>query len=210
MVGARLDTVSADGKPALAGGDRAAADAVVLCIGAAARDFQPLARLPLRAIRGQVTECAATPASMAWSRAICHTGYLTPAVDGVHLIGATFDPHDPDGTPRTADDAANAEQLRRHLPTHWRELGGASLSVTGHRAGFRCQAVDFLPLVGRTDDPAATLVNVAHGSRGLTGTPLAAEQLADAVTGLPAAVDVAITDAPDPRRFARRAARRRR
>ena len=204
LVDARVERIRSDGALTLAGGDRAAADAVVLCIGAAARDFEPLAGLPLRAIRGQVTECRATAASRVWTRPVCHTGYLTPAVDDVHLFGATFDPHDHDGAPRAADDAANVEQLRQNLPDHWRALGGSALAIAGHRAGFRCQAVDFLPLAGCVDGNGATLVNLAHGSRGVTGTPLAAESIADRLAGLPPALDTAIADALDPARFARR------
>jgi tRNA 5-methylaminomethyl-2-thiouridine biosynthesis bifunctional protein len=141
---------------------------------------------------------------------VCHTGYLTPAVDGVHLIGATFDPGDRDPEPRDADDAANVDQLRRHLPGEWRVLGGDALRVVGRRVGFRCQAIDFLPLAGEAGAGTRMLVNLAHGSRGITGTPLTAELIADRLSGLPPAVDSAIVDALDPGRFARRASRRRR
>lgn len=188
----------------------AAADVVIISVGSAAQTLAPLAQLPLKTIRGQVTECSATGPSSRWRRPVCHTGYLTPAVDGVHLIGATFDPGDRDPEPRDGDDAANVDQLRRQLPGEWRALGGDALRVVGRRVGFRCQAIDFLPLAGEAGAGTRLLVNLAHGSRGITGTPLTAELIADRLSGLPPAVDSAIVDALDPGRFARRANRRRR
>jgi tRNA 5-methylaminomethyl-2-thiouridine biosynthesis bifunctional protein len=127
----------------------------------------------------------------------------------VHLLGATFDPDDDDDRPRDADDAANVEQLRAHLPGHWQALGADALRIVGRRVGFRCQAIDFLPLAGPADPGVGDLpllVNVAHGSRGITGTALTAELVADRLAGLPPAVDSAIADALAPARFDRRRA----
>lgn len=201
----RIETIPPAAGAAPAGVE---ADAIIVSVGSAAHTLEPLAQLPLKTIRGQVTECGATGPSRRWRRPVCHTGYLTPAVDGVHLIGATFDPGDRDPEPRDTDDAANVDQLRRHLPAEWRALGGDALRIVGRRVGFRCQAIDFLPLAGAAG--TGLLVNLAHGSRGITGTPLTAELIADRLAGLPPAVDSAIVDALDPERFARRANRRRR
>ncbi len=156
--------------------------------------------------------CAATGASAAWDRARCHGGYLTPALDGLHCVGATFDLHDPDPAPRDQDDAANLAQLRRHLPDHWAELGGDAIRVVDRRVGLRCQSTDFLPLAGPLPDPArddlAALpglwLSIAHGSRGITGTPLCAEILADRISDAPPPADRPLLDALDPVRFLKR------
>lgn len=203
---ARLRRVACDtdGCLALEFDDRSvdAADATVLCTAGAVAGLDTL---PLRAIRGQVTEVAATAASAAWRRAECHEGYLTPAVDGRHCIGATFDLHRLDPAPRASDDQANLEQLRRRLPDRWQALGGAAIAVVGRRVGFRIQSRDYLPLIGPapgTRNAGRVLwLNLAHGSRGITGTPLCADLLADALSGSPCAADAAIVRALDPGRF---------
>lgn len=194
--GWRLDTV--DGA--------VEADTVVLAQAADALQLPHTAWLPLHRIRGQVTHVRATAASGAWRVPRCHRGYLTPALDGVHCVGATFDPRDTDPEPRAADDARNLETLRRYRPQDWRALGGEVIRVAGHRVGFRCQSKDFLPLVGPAvrDDGTklpGLLLNLAHGARGITGTPLCAEVLAALLDDEPAPVDGELLEALLPKRF---------
>ncbi|GAA5114714.1 bifunctional tRNA (5-methylaminomethyl-2-thiouridine)(34)-methyltransferase MnmD/FAD-dependent 5-carboxymethylaminomethyl-2-thiouridine(34) oxidoreductase MnmC [Alloalcanivorax gelatiniphagus] len=212
-------TALASGTPALAtldDGEQMNADAIVIATAGAAKqltvDGATLDWLPLKLIRGQVSYCAATEASTAWQQAQCHGGYLTPALDGLHCVGATFDLHNPDPAPRDQDDADNLAQLRHHLPDHWAELGGEHIQVVNRRVGLRCQSTDFLPLAGPLPDPArddlAALpglwLNIAHGSRGITGTPLCAEILADRISDAPPPADRPLLDALDPGRFLRR------
>ena len=203
---ASLQRIDAAGQPVLDGGDADDFDAAVLCIAGSAATLPGLPELPLRAIRGQVTECRATSTSRAWQRAQCHEGYLTPAIDGLHCVGATFHVGDTEPAPRATDDAANLEQLARCLPRSWRELGGRDIEVVGQRVAFRCQASDYLPLAGhspgaRNESATPLMVNLAHGSRGIGGTPLIADMIADNLSGLPAAVDSAMQRALDPARF---------
>ncbi|MGB0513668.1 MAG: FAD-dependent oxidoreductase, partial [Wenzhouxiangellaceae bacterium] len=178
-------------------------DALVI---ATASGLRGLANLPIRRIRGQVTEVRATPASRNWRQPECHHGYLIPAVDGLHCVGATFNLRDTAEAARAADDAANLEQLRGTLPERWNALGGTAIEVVGQRVGFRCQARDYLPIAGPAESgPNASgrvWLNLAHGSRGITGTPLTADLLADRLSRLPAAVDSAIEKALSPERFA--------
>ena len=187
----------------------AEADATVLCTAMPPEAMGRLPdQLPLRRIRGQVSELHATPASREWRQAECHEGYLTPAVDGLHCIGATFDPYDDELSARAQDDRANLDQLRKFRPDRWQELGGAAASIAGHRVGFRVQSRDFLPVCGpvsgtRNAAPALWL-DLAHGSRGISGTPLCADFLADAWTGVPGPTDRAIEGALDPSRFSLR------
>jgi len=188
-----------------AGGD---ADVTIACTGANEPRFEGLPALPLRRIRGQVTECAATPESRGWAQAQCHEGYVTPAVDGIHCVGATFDLRDRCADARDDDDRRNLQGLRARLPDYWRALGGPGIRITGRRVGFRCQTPDFLPVVGAVEigDPATAIrLNLAHGSRGLAGTVLAAEALADELSGLAPAVDSNVLAALAPTRFTGRA-----
>jgi tRNA 5-methylaminomethyl-2-thiouridine biosynthesis bifunctional protein len=210
----RVVTVHA-GAPAtaeLASGARLTADAIVLATAGATRALPGLDWLPLKAIRGQVSYCRATAASKQWSQAHCHGGYLTPALAGLHCVGATFDLHHLDTAPRDQDDAANLAQLKQYLPRHWQELGGDAIDVVERRVALRCQSVDFLPMAGALPDtgadPLALLpglwLNIAHGSRGITGTPLCADLLADSISGAPLPVDPALAAALAPQRFIQR------
>ncbi|PKL95534.1 MAG: amino acid oxidase [Gammaproteobacteria bacterium HGW-Gammaproteobacteria-8] len=201
---ARLLQVHGGDSPRLEFDDPAigVADATVLCTAFPAPGIQAL---PLRRIRGQVSEVHATPDSRNWTRAECHEGYLTPAINGPHCVGATFDLDHDDPAPRAADDAANLGQLQRFLPERWRALGGNATRIAAQRVGFRVQARDYLPLLGPVPGMRNTVselwLNLAHGSRGITGTPLCADLLADAWSGLPGPVDQAIERALDPARF---------
>lgn len=194
--GWRLDT--ADGA--------VAAETVVLAQAADALRLAQTTWLPLHRIRGQVTHVRATPASRLWRAARCHRGYLTPSLDAVHCVGATFDPRDTDPQPRAADDARNLDTLRRYRPRDWRELGGKGIRVVGHRVSFRCQSKDALPVVGpaiRADGTKlpGLFLNLAHGARGITGTPLCAEVLAAIVDDEPMPVDNELLEALLPKRF---------
>lgn len=191
----------------LESGKIVSADVVVLCVAGQVNALIGEPALPIRRIRGQVTECRATPASLAWTQAHCHEGYLVPAIDGIHCVGATFDLHESTPNPREHDDQANLATLRERLPQQWQDLGGPQIAVTGQRVGFRCQANDYLPVVGPLPARPDVWINTAHGSRGISGTPLAAERIADALSGAPAALDRNIRLALDPARFDRRARR---
>ncbi|MBS3743981.1 MAG: tRNA (5-methylaminomethyl-2-thiouridine)(34)-methyltransferase MnmD, partial [Wenzhouxiangellaceae bacterium] len=140
----RIQRIDATGRPVPDVSEGRRIDATVLCVAGGAREMPGLPELPLREIRGQVTECRATASSRRWRQAQCHDGYLTPAIDGLHCVGATFNLGDPEPAPRTADDAANLDQLAGRLPQCWRELGGADIEVVTQRVAFRCQANDYL------------------------------------------------------------------
>ncbi|MFU8877815.1 MAG: FAD-dependent oxidoreductase, partial [Wenzhouxiangellaceae bacterium] len=108
--------------------------------------------------------------------------------------------------PRDADDLRNLAQLRRHLPERWQALGGDQTEIVGRRVGFRWQARDYLPVVGtlpgaQNRGNAQVLVNLGHGSRGISGTPICAELLADQLCGLPLPTDTRIISALAPMRF---------
>lgn len=201
-----------EGTPArvtLANGEQHNAAAVVLCTAFHSRKQSGLHWLPLKHIRGQVSYCRATEQSVQWTQAQCHGGYLTPALDGLHCVGATFDLHNDDAHAKPEDDAANLAQLKQYLPNAWQELGAEHIDVVSQRVAFRCQSTDFLPLCGPWPLASANphrhatglYLNIAHGSRGITGTPLCADLLADVILGRPLPVDQELVDALAPDRF---------
>ncbi|NBD96223.1 MAG: FAD-dependent 5-carboxymethylaminomethyl-2-thiouridine(34) oxidoreductase MnmC [Gammaproteobacteria bacterium] len=191
-------------------------DAVVLCTAGASREFDGLEWLPLRVVRGQVTFCRATSESRAWRETHCHAGYVTPAFQGVHSIGATFDRQRQQPIIDPVDNEFNLAELERYVPSRWRALGGKGVEVVGQHAGLRCQSPDTLPLVGPCPDPSENphtidqrlWLNVAHGSKGLTHTPLCADIIADRLSGHPAATDLEVMASLAPERFVERKRRR--
>lgn len=187
----------------LANKARLEGDAVVLCSAAGTARLPGLEWLPLRVVRGQVSFCQATADSAQWQQARCHSGYVTPATNGVHCVGASFDRQRSEALIDPNDDRINLAGLKRHLPQAWKELGGHDIRIIGQHAGLRCQTADALPVVGALPDSPGFHLNIAHGSRGLTHTPLCAELLADRMTGLPAPADQAVIEALRPQRLIR-------
>lgn len=150
--------------------------------------------LPLRHVRGQLSAAAAAAEPAGALRAIvCREGYVTPAIDGRHIVGATFQRDDADLAPRDADDEANRWRLARLLPG-WeaRELHAARVSV-------RSATPDRLPLVGAL--APGLYASLGHGSRGLTCAPLCGEMLASMVCGEPLPLPRDLVRRLDPLRF---------
>lgn len=162
----------------------------------------------LRAVRGQVTCLAATGTSRRLRCIVTSGAYVTPAIDGVHVAGATFDrrpdlAYDAPQRRDDGDDGRNVAALRTMLP---HLFGGAVPIVTAGRASLRATTRDHLPVAGPVPDPDA-LADPGHlkrpgrpdplavpgvpglwlltglGSRGLTTALWAAEQVAARVAG---------------------------
>jgi tRNA 5-methylaminomethyl-2-thiouridine biosynthesis bifunctional protein len=192
------------------------APTVVLASGAGATGFAQAARLPLAAIRGQVTHLPAA-ALPPLSFVLCREAYLTPAADGLVCAGATYDLDD-DHALRQASQRENIERLRALVS----DPNVAADAALAGRVGFRCVAPDRLPLVGRLPDfdAAGTTERLrdvprhpglhsllGYASRGLIWAPLAAELLAAQLEGEPLPLELSLVDALDPARFVLRARR---
>lgn len=201
---------------------------VVLAGAADCAAFDCASHLPLKRIRGQISHVAATAASGALSTILCREGYIAPASEGLHTLGASFRFDTDDLTPSTDEHRDNLAQLERAAPALYRALDAAALdpATLAGRVAMRCTSPDYLPLVGplaardafvdryRTLARDASLkpadeapwipgvyVNVAHGSRGMVSAPLAGEALAALITGEPAPLPSSLLDALNPNRF---------
>ncbi|NHZ96769.1 FAD-dependent 5-carboxymethylaminomethyl-2-thiouridine(34) oxidoreductase MnmC [Massilia sp. CCM 8734] len=195
----------------------AQAPVLVLANGTGAADVAQAAGLPLAAVRGQVTHLA-EGAAPALPFVLCREAYLTPAVGGLHSLGASYDDDD-DPALRQASQDQNLDKIRTMLGDP--ALGRAA-PLLG-RVGFRCVAPDRMPLVGALPDPEAAgrierLRDVprhqgvygllGYASRGLTWAPLAAELLAAQLNGEPLPLEADLVAALDPARFLLRERRR--
>jgi tRNA 5-methylaminomethyl-2-thiouridine biosynthesis bifunctional protein len=171
----------------------------ILANAAEAPKLQPVPHLRLRRVRGQLTYVP-EDALEAPHVVVLRGGMVLPPLDGVCVVGASFDIDDEEAAPRAESDAGNLERLGRILGV--REI---SLKDVKNRVAFRSVAPDRLPVAGRIAD--GVYGAFAYGSRGLIWAALAAELIASALEGEPLPLEGKLADALAPDRFTRRAAR---
>jgi len=195
----------------------ASAPVVILANGTGARALAQSDALPLAAVRGQVTHLA-EGVLPALAHVLCREAYLTPAIDGWHSLGASYDDDDETAL-RAASQTDNLAKIASLLDSpglgHDAPLAG--------RVGFRCVAPDRLPLVGalpaaHTGARSERLRDIGrqpglygllgYASRGLIWAPLAAELLAAQLDNGPLPLEADLVAALDPARFALRTGRR--
>jgi tRNA 5-methylaminomethyl-2-thiouridine biosynthesis bifunctional protein len=197
----------------------AQAPVAILAQGAQAGELAVTAGLPITPVRGQVSHVPAEDLPPV-PHALCCEGYLTPAVDGIHCLGASY-AYDLDRELRPLESAGNLARLARMLPGAENALQAGSLPG---RVGFRAATPDRLPLLGPLPAPDAPLARdiqlrdiprlpglyglLGLGSRGLVWATLAAEALASQIHGDPLPLEKDLMDALDPARFRLRAHRR--
>lgn len=166
------------------------AECIVVCCAHQARALGQFSAFPLQAVRGQISEFPATASSKALRSVICASGYCAPAVDGMHVAGATTLFDNEDTALRDADHAENLAQLAAHTPALRQALGTVNIERLSGRAGVRCSAPGSMPLVGEVAQ--GLYCSLAHGTRGLLTAGLAGEVIAASICGqlppLPAAI----------------------
>ena len=208
----------------------AEADTAVLATAHAVLQQPELEWLPLTAIRGQTTHLPTPPELAQLSITLCDQGYLPPARAGLHCLGASFGPGDAGTDEREAEHAHNIDMMETALPNL--DLRAPDEGWQGHVA-HRCNSNDYLPVAGpvpmldefnrrferlrhdrkRVIDASSPIlpglaVLTSLGSRGLSAAPLAAEMVADQLTGALPAVPRYLQRALSPARFPERALKR--
>ncbi len=187
----------------------AAAPTLVLANGAGATALEQARDLPLYTMRGQVTHLP-EGSFPSLKMVVCREAYMTPPVDGIVCVGATYDK----STERRLWQSSQDENLLRAEEI----LGsphGAGAPLAG-RVGFRTMAPDRLPLVGPLPDSGNQARSerlrdlprlpglhalLGYASRGLIWAPLAAEILACQLEDEPLPVEATLAAALDPGRF---------
>jgi tRNA 5-methylaminomethyl-2-thiouridine biosynthesis bifunctional protein len=191
-------------------------DAIVIALNHGSKNFIETKWLPLQGLRGQITTLAATPQSRKIDRVFCHDGYITPAVGGIHYVGATFQREEPGLLQlRDEDHRENLLKLDRHMPG----LGFSEAAIRGGRAGYRTTTPDKLPMIGACPDYQSYLasfrpgqeirgadlpglyLSTAFGAFGVSGAPLAGEIIASQISGDPLPVPVSLMRFLEPARF---------
>ena len=210
----------------------AQAPVVILAGAAEVKRFPASSDLPLKRIRGQITQLVETPDSAVLKTVVCAEGYVAPGRLGEHTLGASFDFHNEDLSTTPEGHQGNLDLLQEISPDLARRLGDEQLdphTLQGW-AAFRCTSPDYLPIVGPLTDPEqfanayavlrkdarqvpdtpcpwlhGLYVNSGHGSRGLISAPLSGELLAAWINNEPLPLPRDVAQACLPNRFALRA-----
>jgi tRNA 5-methylaminomethyl-2-thiouridine biosynthesis bifunctional protein len=176
------------------------ADGQTIVLATADDALQRIAGARLRRVRGQLTylrEDSLQPPHVV----VLRGGMVLPSIDGLCVVGASFDIDDEDPRPRADSDAGNLERVQRILPGF--VFDGNSSNVN-NRVAFRTVARDRLPIVGRI--AGNVYACLALGSRGLIWSSLAAEIIASDLEGEPLPLEGKLADAMGAIRFAGRPA----
>lgn len=161
------------------------------------------ARLPLNAVRGQVSAALRGPQDRVLPPfALNGHGCLLPEVPTpagpAWVCGATFDRRHRDGLQRPQDDALNLAKLRELLPELTSDWGPERLAdPTRSWAGLRCTVPDRVPVVGPPDATRwpGLWVSTGFGARGLCLSGLCGELLAGWAFGEPPPVEPRLAQA---------------
>ncbi|MBL0668647.1 bifunctional tRNA (5-methylaminomethyl-2-thiouridine)(34)-methyltransferase MnmD/FAD-dependent 5-carboxymethylaminomethyl-2-thiouridine(34) oxidoreductase MnmC [Aeromonas jandaei] len=183
----------------------------------------PFAELPLYPVRGQVSHVPTSASLSRLNTVLCYDGYLTPAHNAHHCIGASYGRNQTDLAFRAEEQRQNQARLQACLPQqNW--PGEVDVSGNEARVGVRCASRDHLPVVG----PVARLASLADhyaglhtdqqnaaslpchpglyvlgalGSRGLCSAPLCGELLASEICGDPLPLAADLLEALHPARY---------
>ncbi len=181
----------------------------------------PFAELPLYPVRGQVSHVPTTAGLSQLKSVLCYDGYLTPAHNGAHCIGASYGRNQTDLAYRTDEQEQNRARLQACVPQQ-RWPAEVDVSSAQARIGVRCASRDHLPVAG----PVARLAALADhdvnasadqqsalplhsglyvlgalGSRGLCSAPLCGELVASEICGDPLPLASDLLEALHPARY---------
>ncbi|MCC5879846.1 MAG: FAD-dependent 5-carboxymethylaminomethyl-2-thiouridine(34) oxidoreductase MnmC [Idiomarina sp.] len=183
------------------------ADDVVLANGADLHAFSHQ-RLVIRPAGGQVTQVASTAASGALKTVLCHKGYLTPAHNERHCVGATFSKLAPEGIDcYVQDEQSVAEDSHSNIELNERYSGlqFSADNIIAARRSVRATTPNHLPVVGAhpayVQQAAGVWVLGGLGSRGFTSAPWCAQWLVDQIFSQVEAIDSRVAKSLDTQRF---------
>ena len=191
-----METQASGSRLHLADGTTLLAKHLVLATGVDTMAWLP--SLPLRPVRGQSTLLPANQDSAMLKLPLRFGGYLSPAQQGLHVLGASYDGGVFDPQLRAESQQQNLDNLARVLPA----LAAASqgLPVQGD-VGHRLVTPDRAPVIGAHPTQPGIWLNVAHGSHALMTACAGAQLLAAQLDAAPPAMPSELLSAVDPARF---------
>jgi len=192
--------------------------------------FTQANHLPLKKIRGQITNLPSTRQSERLLTVICGEGYIAPTINGIHTLGATYNFDETSAEVRPSDHQINLNQLAETDQAVAKSFSETEtthpLETLSGRAAFRCTTPDYLPIAGpapklnsyvenyqllkknsRSHIPIAgdcypgLYLNIGHGSRGLSYAPICAELVASHICNEAPPLELDLRKAIHPGRF---------
>lgn len=189
-------------------GSIAQAPVVIIANSHDALNFQQSQHYPLLQNYGQIDEYKTTADNELLSCVVCAKGYILPATNGTQFIGGITNTDKSLAADKTTVAKKNIE-LTKSIQSNL-TIAYKKNNFIKSRIGIRCSSPDYLPLVGPVEnkkqcediyaelsrnakkeinqEPAyepGLFINVAHGSHGLSSTPLAARYLAALINKSP-------------------------
>ncbi|MCW7493939.1 FAD-dependent 5-carboxymethylaminomethyl-2-thiouridine(34) oxidoreductase MnmC [Leptospira sp. 2 VSF19] len=187
-------------------------------------DDPNLAWLPLKKVRGQIIKFPEQNPTN--SQGILYGDYITPAINGYQVLGATFDEFKLDENPRPEETENLWKELSKKLPnlvSQWDPQDPQSFSP---RVSYRTQSQDRHPVVGKLPNLSKLDLSITYqnslknsqkkinipyyesvgilnglGSRGLTHALYAAEILVSTMLKEPNSIPEPIFNSLKPDRF---------
>ena len=208
----------------------ATADTLIIASANDALAFKQTSALNLHPIKGQTTLIKETTASKNLIRTALNFGqYITPAHQGYHTLGATFDPTKypapSNPQPTQKDHLSNIKKLKEKCPDIYNALNINPNDTHQGRASYRCATPDRMPLIGPMPNLTAyqnlyhdhykgkhhalypqpqyipnLYLTLGHGSRGIVSTIFAAHYLTALITQKPFITSQQIKNAIHPAR----------
>lgn len=211
----------------LALGDGSTHDAthVVMANGHHLSDFEQTKHLPLYATAGQVSHIEQSTLSSPLKTVLCYSGYMTPSLNNIHCIGASFDRNITSTALCPTAQQQNLEKLTRDIEGSPWTTSLVDAPLQG-KLGVRMSVKDHLPLVGDVPDfeatsslysdldkgkPSSKYAAAPHypnlyligglGSRGICSAPLLAQILSAQLTAEPQPVSQQLLNQLNPNRY---------
>lgn len=201
---------------------------VIVANGHCLPQFEQTEKLPVTAVRGQVSHIPTTDRLSQLQSVLCYDGYLTPANPRTqyHCLGASYRRAQQDTQYSSAEQQENRDRLLACFPdVDW--VQQVDISAGKSRQGIRCAVRDHMPMVGNAPHLSEILGTYADlpqqirsgkkisaspcfpdlfiigalGSRGLCSAPLSAEILAGQIFGEALPLDDETLAALHPNRF---------
>ena len=198
------------------------AEVLIIANGKNLTNFSQTQTLPLMPVQGQTSSAPLSNYSQKLKLAIGHEGYITPAIQGQHIFGATFKRNQVDISLDAESDQINYRQLQQYLP----EIANSFTTIQSSHAAVRMTTPDRYPVVGAIPDIAYYQVEYASlkhgqkyreypkarymqglyvlggfGSRGLSTSGLCAELLAAVINHEPLPIQKTLYENLQPARF---------
>jgi tRNA 5-methylaminomethyl-2-thiouridine biosynthesis bifunctional protein len=193
-------------------------DILILCNANDVQKFSLCTSVASMPVRGQVNFFAPTPTSQLVKTIICSTHYLSPAIDELHSLGATYAPDNLNPHLSEADTLENMQALKQISPAIFNSI--QPYQEQG-RVAWRSHTQDYLPLAGQLIDektlraklprynanPAdlpwlqGLYMNAGHGSKGMITAPICGELIANLAANESLNLEANLASKLNPSRF---------